>query len=429
MKKTVKSGIFPTNKLVLFLITGLFLSAPWSTGVPGAEAAEITVPRLEMASRGWFEDDEFTVSSRISLDLAVTGGYKYSFFLGFSLEAADIARAFAYRNFSPDPIILVPPIDEDELNANLNALAEKQKNQAFIGFSVAKATIHKIFNFPLSLSYFIGSGDNFCTGDDFPALFGVSPFGTDYKGFFYFPDGIGGNMLRQYNGVHGAKGTGLSLSFTQWDNLVVPILYIYQDFSFFPNMFTTTDSVEKLYSGDLRVLFHWNWLSFEAFGGISWNPTMDVKVRTGLMFHLAGSGVEFLAQAGITSWNLDAKLNVDNMYFLIEPRLRFDFFAVFVTFFYHPVEYLNIIEEKERGMADFNVKFMFGNTESGFTAGIETGVELKIGDYDDFMFRVSPFGSFVSGGLLWEAKIRLKPTEISKPKEMMELFIGIRTAY
>jgi len=421
MKKKLRSGFLSHSKLIFSLGAGLFFLAFWQ--IPQAEAAEITVPRLELASRGWFENDEFTVSSRVSLDLALTGGYKYTFLLGLSLEAADIARAFAYRNFNFDPI-------SDPVTAeHINALAEKQKHQAYVGFSVAKATINNILNLPLSLSYFIGSGDDFCTGDEFPLLFGADPFGTDHKGFFYFPSGIGGNMVRQYNGIHGAKGTGLALSFTKWDSLIIPMMYIYQDFAFQPDFLTTGSSVNRLYSGDLRVLLNWRWLSLETFGGISWNSDMDLKFRGGLMFHLSGRGVEFFAQGGLTAWNPDEKPNVDNMFFLIEPRLLFKNFGVYVTFFYHPVEYLNILEVKERGMADFNIKFMFGNIESGFIAGFETATELRLNESDSFMFRISPFGSFAVGGLLWEAKIRLKPQELTNPKEMMELFIGIRTAY
>ena len=426
MKETVKPGNLHIFGRILVLAAGLFILASWSAAIPEAEAAEITIPRLELGSRGWFNDDgEFAVSSRISLDIALAGGYKYSFLLGLSLEAPDIAKAIAHRNYSFTPY----PDSQPMLGEDVNAVIEHQKNQAYIGFRVAKATIKNMFNLPLSMSYFVGSGDDFCTGDDISSMFGVYPFGTDYKGFFYFPTGIGGNMMRQYNGIHGAKGTGLSLAITKWDNIVIPMFYIYQDFALFPNFSSLGASGINQYSGDIRVLFHWNWLSFEALGGVTWNSDMDVKIRMGLMLYLAGKGVEFFAQAGITSWKTGEKINVDNMFFLIEPRLRFRIFAIHVTFFYHPVEYLHIEEQKEQGMADFNVKFMFGKENAGFTAGLETTVELKTDNMDDFLFRLSPFGSFTSGGLLWETKLRLMPQKFKSPKEMMEIFIGVRTAF
>lgn len=389
MSKIAKFGFLPFSTRLFAFGTAFLLLFGWS-----ARAAEITVPRLEMASRGWVDDGDFQVSSKVALDLAISGGYKYSLMLGFSLEAADIAR--------PD-------------------------TQAFLGLRVAKATIRGS-KIPLALSYFIGSGDDFCTGEDFSTLFGFYPFETAYKGFFYFPEGIGGDITRQYNGIHGARGTGLSLSLTKWDNLV-PMLYIYQDFSYFKDIILGTSSVDNLYSGDLRLLFHHDWLRLEAFGGVSMNTSLDFSVRGGLMFYLAGNGAEFFAQAGITGWDLNEKINVDNMFFLIEPRLRFQYFGVCVTFFYHPVEYLHIIEEDEQGIADFNIKFTFGDIESGFTAGIETGVELKIGNLDDYLLRISPFGTFSSGGLLWDTKIRVNPLKFKSPKELLEIFIGVRTAF
>ena len=421
MKET---GILPIFRRIPVLAAGLLILASWSATIPQAKAAEITIPRLELGSRGWFNDDgEFAVSSRIALDIALSGGYKYSFLLGLSLEAPDIAKAIAHRNFQLGPFTAAPTADD------LNAIIEHQKNMAYIGFRVAKASIKNMFNLPLSMSYFVGSGDDFCTGDDFSSLFGVYSFSTDYRGFFYFPTGIGGNMTRQYNGIHGAKGTGLSFAITKWDHIVIPMFYIYQDFALFPGISSGGKTGVNQYSGDIRVLFHRNWLSFETLGGVTWNSDRDVKIRMGLMLHFAGKGVEFFAQAGITSWKIGEGINVDNMFFLIEPRLRFRLFAIYVTFFYHPVEYVHIVEMNEQGMADFNVKFMFGKEDSGFTAGMEATVELKTDNLDDFLVRLSPFASFTSGGLLWETKLRLMPQKFKDPKKMMELFIGVRTAF
>ena len=110
-----------------------------------APAADITLSDLEMASRGGVKDGEFVLSSMLSADLAFTGGDKYSFLLGFSLELDDIAIV---------------------------------NNQAFPGFRLAQATVKDIFGLPLEFSYFIGRGDDFCTGDEFPSRFGVSPLAT-----------------------------------------------------------------------------------------------------------------------------------------------------------------------------------------------------------------------------------------------------------
>lgn len=197
------------GKLILILATGLFFLPFWPI-----TAAEITIPEIEMASRGRMDDGKFVLTSVLYADLALTGGYKYAFLLGFSLEVdtADYTKA-------------VP------------------------GFRIAKATARDLFNLPLELSYFLGSDDDFCTGEEFPDRFGISRFGTEFKGFFYFPEGIGGNLSRRYNGIHGVRGTGLSFSLTKWDK-IIPIFYVYQHFDDIDNLIGGNISI---YSGDLRM--------------------------------------------------------------------------------------------------------------------------------------------------------------------------------
>ena len=391
MVQTAKPGKRPINRPILILGTGLFLLGFWPL-----TAAEITIPEIEMASRGKVEDKEFVLTSVISADLALSGGYKYSFLLGFSLDV----------NYIPD----------------------RPDNQAAFAFRIAKATAHDLFDLPLELSYFFGSDDNFCTGDEFLFRFGVSSFGTEFRGFFYFPEGIGGNLTRRYNGIYGVNGTGLSLALTKWDT-VIPMLYIYQDFAGFWNVNGGIFPLEKMYSGDLRLLLHHNWLQLDTFGGITLKNTMDLSVRGGIMVHMAGNGSEFFAQGGIPGWNTGEKFKGDNIFFLIEPRLHFDSFSVIVTFFYHPWEYIHVVTDKERGKADLNIKFRFGKANSGLTWGIETGGTVKIDGFENFSSHISPFVSLISGGLKWDAKIRIKPQEYDIPMEMVELFIGVRTAF
>ena len=418
MKQTATQGFLPFQKPMLVLIIGLvlFLFALWP-----AVAAELTLPRLEMASRGRVDNGEFKVSSLLSADLALTGGYKYAFILGFSLDAPDIAKAFSFRNYKADPIPSSSTVSGEEYNA----LADRVNNQAVLGFRIAKATIRETFGLPLEMSYFLGQGDDFCTGDEFSSRFGLPGIGTDFRGFFYFPEGIGFNPMRQYNGIHGVRGTGFSFTLTKWEKLI-PMLYLYQDFPDPNNVF----GGNYMYSGDLRVLFHHNWLRLEPFGGFSMNSDFDTSIRAGFMLHLdAGNGAEFFAQAGIPSYVTGETFNIDNLFFLIEPRLHFGNFGLFVTFFYHPVVYLHIITPQEKGKADINVKFQFGKPDSGFAGGFETGGELKIDGMEDFLFRVSPFVSFISGGLRWDAKLRILPLEYEVPESMFEIFIGIRTAF
>ena len=406
------------HKRIFGLGTGLLL---FHLGLWSAAAAEFTLPRLEMASRGRMNDGEFVVSSSLSADIALSGGYKYAFLLGFSLEAQDLTRALAHRNFKVDFLDTGASVDPEEYNV----LADKLNNQAYLGFRVARATIRDIFGLPLEFSYFIGEGDNFCTGDDFSSRFGIYPVGTDFRGFFHFPEGIGGVQTRQYNGIHGVRGTGFSFTLTKWDN-IVPMFYLYNNILYNSNVFQEN----SFYSGDLRLLYHHGWLSIEGFTGVSFDSAMASSLRWGLMLHIApGNGAEFFAQAGIPGWTTGEKINIDNWYFLMEPRLRLGNFGLAATFFYRPVEYIHVYTEEEKGKADINIKFQFGNPDSGFTGGFETGGELTVVDPNDFVYHISPFVSYFSGGIRWDAKIRIKPLNFDAPGEIFEFFIGVRTAF
>jgi hypothetical protein len=356
-------------------------------------AAEITVPRLEMASRGRVEKGEFAVASVISADLALNGGYKYGIFLGFDFETGDLMSG----------------------------------SWAALGFRTAKATARDILGKPLEFSYFIGAGDDFCSGEEFSSRFGAVPIGTEYKGFFYFPEGIGGNIARRYNGIHGARGAGFSLALTRWET-IVPIFYLYEDFSWIPGVFNNDG--KRRHSGDFRILVYRETFKVEAFGGTSLTGHPKASLRGGVLAHFAaGTGMEFLIQGGVPGWDTGTDFDIDNLYFLMEPRLRFGPAGLVVTFFYHPVQYFHIKTPEERGKADVNVKFYWEKPDSGLTTGLETTLGLKIDKTDDLSLWVSPFARFTSGSLLWDAKIRVKPLDTNPPAEMIEFFIGVSTAF
>ncbi|GHU64355.1 hypothetical protein FACS189447_00990 [Spirochaetia bacterium] len=362
-------------------------------------AAEFTVPRIEMATRGKVEDGDFVLASEISADLSLSGGYKYGMLLGFDFETMDLMSG----------------------------------PSATLNFRVAKATARDLFDLPLELSYFLGAGDDFCSGDEFTNRFGIAPIGTEYRGFFYFPDGIGGDAARRYNGIHGARGTGLSFALTKWEH-IVPIFYIYEDFTYNflgENPFTPTfDNGEIHYSGDARVLINNKTTKIEFFGGSSLTRDRDLNIRGGVLaYFTASTGVEFLLQAGIPGWDTDSKFGIDNLFFLMEPRLRLAKGGLNVTFFYHPVEYLHIKTDDERGKADLNIKFYLGKPESGFSGGLETTMSLRINGMDDFSLFFSPFISFAASGLLWDAKVRMNAVDFDPPSEIFELFMGVRTSF
>jgi hypothetical protein len=385
--------------------------------------AELTVPRLEMTTRGAEIDGEFALSSSAAVDIALNGGYKFGIVLGLSFEAVNLGKAFAYRNFGAD---LLPP----GVNPNAddyNQLADRYNNQAVLSFRLAKAIARDLFDKPVELSYFVGQGDAFCSGEEFFSRFGVFDMVSDFTGFYYFPEGIGGNPYRRYNGLHSVQGTGLCLGFTG-SKRIVPMLYVYQDF---PVMYESGDLSEALrYSGDFRLLINERRVKMEFFAGMSGGREDQAEIRGGaLAFFDSGRGTEFLLQLGIPGWKTDGEFSIDNVYLLFEPRVYFGQVSLGLAFFYHPLVYMHIPSENERGRADVNLEILFGRLpREKIQWGFETTTGLDVNDPEDMYVKLSPFLNFLSNGLQWNFKIRFNPL-VESPGKIVEIFAGIGTAY
>jgi hypothetical protein len=403
----------------------LILTVLILTGAFSLFGAEITVPRLEVLTRGATEGDDFVLSSVAEADLAVEGGYKYSAYLGFSFSSGDLERLLTRKKLDLAP--LTGPPTENDFNALVEELEDRLNKQTTLGLRVIKAVAREPLGLPLELSYFLGKADAFASGDDFIQYFGTAPLGSDFRGFVYFPQGIGGDITRQYHGIHQVNGTGLSLAYTGSET-VIPMGYFYQDLGFTD---ANGDFEAGHYSGDLRLLLNSRPLRFEIFGGVSFGQDGKNIYRGGFLAHLASeAGAELLIQAGIPGWQQGDNMDIDHMFFLLEPRVRFGFFAFQTTFFYRPLWYLQQKNTGEQGKADINIRLIFGNlAESQFEFGLEGTGGLQTADMDDRYLYVSPFISLVSSGLRWDLKLRIDPFKYDNKGEMFELFTGIRTAY
>jgi hypothetical protein len=387
-----------------------------------AFTVELLVFPLEISSRSMIDEGEFVLSSAAAMDITLKHGYRYDILLGFSFESGNLGKSLAYGNF--DPQYLPPgsvPGRED-----YNALVDRFNNQAILSFRIMRIRIRDIFTLPLEFSYFIGKADVFCSGDDFSSRFGIHPIGTDFKGFFYFPRGIGGNISRRYTGIHEVRGMGFSLGLNRWDFLI-PLVYFYQNMP----MVDASGNYEGHYSGDFRLLLNREPVKFEVFGGITLSQNAGIVYRGGLLaFFSFIPGADFLLQWGVPGQSGDGQFSIDSMYFLMEPRVDFGFLRIFLTFFYHPLYYLSVNTREERGKADVNIKFLTGNLlRYGIEGGLETTLNIKASGREEFSFGITPFISLVGGGLRWDLKIRWNPLGMNKPAESFEFFMGIRTVY
>ena len=387
------------------------------------QAAELTVPRFEMVTLGRTLNGDFSLASSVSLDLSLSGGYKYALALGFSFNSSDLAKTLAYRNFRFQPF--TDPVMADDLNDLTDQINDMLNNQGTLSFRMVRASISDLFKIPLELSFFIGEGDDFCSGDEYTTRFGYDPIGTEYKGLFYFPSGINGDINRRYNGIYGVRGTGLSLAFTKWNNFI-PMIYFYESYS--PFAFLAGTAGKPMFSGDFRFLLNYDSFKLEGFTGLSYMDSLIV--RGGLLAHFyAGRAVEFLIQAGLSGWDLEQKLNIDNFFFLMEPRFRFGIFGINLTIFYHPVIYNNLPTPAEQGKADINLNFFAQIPGLDMRAGIEGNMSMKVDKMDDFTLFVAPYATFFTGGLLWDVKLRVNFLGKKIPQEMFEIFIGVKSSF
>ena len=375
---------------VFFLLFSALLFLP----PPFVKAANVSIPNMELMTWGRVEDDIYSFYSRAYLELLIDGGYKFGGKAEFLFDDRDLEKQQSLPNtYDPNAIDQV-----------------LQKNLTLKSISVET---RRLFDLPLSLVYFSGTTDIFANGEIFPKQYGSYAFASSVKGYVYFPTGV------IYDGLYTVKGTGLKLhvpDLSDWMNLAV---YTYQDGYL---------GVGK-YSSDLRGLFSLENLKIETFIGTSYPNSNSGIYRGGLLFfYSTGLGGEFYTQIGVPRWDpvVDKSFNIDLFYFLFEPRVRIDLFSIILTFFWHP-EYYNQIATDETGTVDIFIKFLYGDPRrTQANGGLENRLAFQTQSGDQIIYRLSPFLSVVTSGVIWDFKVnvRLYPY---KQKELIETFIGIKT--
>jgi hypothetical protein len=144
------------------------------------------------------------------------------------------------------------------------------------------------------------------------------------------------------------------------------------------------------------------------------------------------AGANFLAQVGVPYWDPEKSFDIDNLYFLFEPRVDFGLVSIIMTLFYHPTWYLQRATN-EQGVSDVNFKFLIGDLrETSAEGGFETTIGIK-GDEQDaddpFRIAVGPFFAMLTEGVRWDLKLKVDPLSYSAPAEMFGMYLGVRTAF
>jgi len=359
-------------------------------------SANVTVPSLELYTRGVNSGGTFAFESEGDMDLLVEGGYKFGGLVVLNYTSSSLET---------------PPLSSD----------------SGLTFKTARITQRELFGLPLSFSYFIGEGDTLCSGDIFPQYFGVNPVATAYRGLMHFPDGI------RYDGIHTLKGTGLQLDLTPQGETLLLSYYLYQD----SNIDSDSNQINfeaGYYSSDLRFALNFNKLKLETFLGATY-PTPDSSLgyyRGGLLFYASEESVEFMAQVGIPQWSpVNDQLDMSLFYLLFEPRVRIGFLSVIPTFFWRP-GYYNQQSTNEQAF-DVNLNLLLGGTaatkvsgglESNFSYQTESGGATV----SEFRIRVSPYLQLLTSGVIWEIRVngKLWPYSYS---ELIEFFLSAKAEF
>ncbi len=374
-------------------------------------AADLSVERLELLTHGSYskESGKIEAATRLYFDLAMAGGDKFGGILRMDFLNGGIEEALA-ENASPLPSDASGPAIVERINKLLSPR-----------FRMASITAKGMLGLPLDVSYFVGSLDDFASGDDFVPLFGAAPFSTSLRGPMVYPEGVGGDPNLFYEGIHAVNGTGLRLGTSpKLAQGFIGYLYLYQD----------SDLGTGSWSGDLRALLNAPKVKLEAFAGASWASAYGIY-RGGLLFFAAPGDIgEFFMQVGIPYWDPAGSFSVENLYFLFEPRINFGFGNIALTVFYHP-GYYRQRPTNEKSALDTGFNLRFGRlAQQGAQGGLESLLAFRPYGDEPLAVDVSPYYSMIAGGVEWDFKVGVRAFPFPDPwYAMFKPFIGLKTSY
>lgn len=379
-----------------------------------ASGADLSVPYLGLLTNGRLNAaGAFELSTRVDIDMMVQGGDAFDAWFKLGFRHASVEDYFE----SVGSIVALPAEpDADDLAEAIRKL----QDASGLSLRTAAIEVKKLFGSPFNLSAFVGHLDTFCSGADFPTLFGTADFATRFRGYMYYPDGIGGDPTRRYDGLHEIYGTGLRLSLP--GDLIAPFMYLYQD----------SWLGSGKYSADARILLNAEKIKLEAFAGGSFPVSTYGVYRAGLLFYY-DTGVigDFYAQIGVPRWDPTGEFGLDSLYFMFEPRVRFGEGSLTLSLFFHPAWYLQA-ETGESGAMEMRVDLGFGQIAEGSRRG---GAELELA-YDpnlssnSLTIDAAPYFQTIAGGIRWDLRLGLRAFPFPDP--WYGLFmpgIGISTAF
>lgn len=381
-----------------------------------AHGADLSVPYLGLLTNGRLNAaGAFELSTRVSIDMLFEGGTKFDawFKLGFrSAAVEDYLQAMESISSIADPAAAV---------SNLEAASG-------LSLRTVAIQIKELFGTPLQLATFVGHLDTLGSGTDFTRYFGASDFATKFRGYMYYPDGIGKDgpsfhgidTSRRYDGLHEIYGTGMRLSLP--GEAIMPFLYIYQD----------SWLGAGNWSVDARALLAGERVKLEAFVGGSFPVSTMGVYRGGLLFFFeTGEIGNFYAQIGIPRWDPLEAFSMEMLSFLFEPRIKLGTGELVLSLFFHPKWYLQK-ETDESGAVEFRFDLGFGKIEEG---SARAGAEIEL-SYDSNLataslsLDASPYLQTIRNGVRWDLRLAIRAFPFPSPwYGMFQPTLGVSTAY
>ncbi len=379
-----------------------------------AHGADVSVPYLGLLTNGRLNAvGAFELSTRVSIDMLFEGGTKFDawFKLGFRNAAVENYLKAAE---SLTPLTEAPTMDD--LAASISNLEEAS------GLSLRSVAIQikNLLGTPLQLATFVGHLDTLGSGTDFTQYFGTSDFATKFRGYMYYPEGIGGDASRRYEGLHEIYGTGMRLSWPM--EAMMPFLYIYQD----------SWLGAGHWSADARALLNTDRVKLEAFIGGSFPVSTLGVYRGGLLFFFeTGEIGNFYAQIGIPRWDPLEAFSMEMLSFLFEPRIKVGAGELVLSLFFHPKWYLQK-ETNESGAVELRFDLGFGKVEEGSMRG---GAEVELSFDPNLATAVlsldaSPYLQTVRNGVRWDLRLAISAFPFPSPwYGMFQPTLGVSTAF
>ncbi len=373
----------------------------------------IRIPSMQVTTMLFAYNGKLVTQTQTEMDLLVEGGYKF---------AGNIVIGFdGVMGFLSDPSFgqTLPPLS----------------------FKALSLEVRDIFGAPLTLSYFLGTNDYLCYGNDFPRLFGTGYIEPSYRAFYYAP--LLSYYAYEYRGIHRVNGNGIKVEFQSPEMPFGFMLYVYQDHNFVtarPVIDATVTPVVNLnvlfyntglYSADARFLFNTEVFKAEIFaGGTVESGTWTGYARCGALAYVGLGAVDFLLVGGLPQLDFASPFDINLFFILFESRINAGPISITPSAFMRPSRYLQEANPLEEGRIDFNLSVaVFNPRRDPVSFGVEGNLAtagIFSGSTPAFQVNVLPFIAFATPGVFWEIKMGMTVWDSTVTLTMDDFLASLR---